>query len=107
MRIERVGLEHDADVAIARLDLVDHPAVEAHLARARRIDPGEQEQGRRLAAARRPEQGDELAVLDREVEMVDRDHLAPRLVQTGQLDPRHQPLIPPMVICVRYFWVKV
>ncbi len=67
VRIERVGLEHDADVAIARLDLVDHGAIEQQLAAARQIDARKHEQAGRLAAARRTEQGDELAVLDHQI----------------------------------------
>ena len=65
VRIERVGLEDDADVAVAGLDLVDEVAVEAQLAAARQVDAGQHEERRRLAAAGGPEQRHELAVLDR------------------------------------------
>ncbi len=106
VRIERVGLEDDADVAVARLDLVDHRAVEADLAGARRVDAGEHEQRRRLAAARRPEDRDELAVLDREVGRLDGDRDRPSACVTPVEFDRAiaQPLIPPIVIWVRYFW---
>ena len=87
--IERVGLEDDADVAVARLDLVDDRAVEADLAVARRIDAGEHEQRRRLAAARRPEDRDELAVVDAKVGRLDGDDVAPALGDAVELDHRH------------------
>ena len=54
-------------------------AVEADLAVGRRIDAGEHEQRRRLAAARRPEDGDELAVLDAKIGRLDGDDVAPAL----------------------------
>ena len=90
VRIERVGLEDDADVAVARLDLVDHRAVEADLAGGWRVDAGEHEQRRRLAAARRPEDGDELAVLDAKVGRLDGDDIAPALGDALELDHRHR-----------------
>ena len=49
--IERVGLEHDADIAAPRLDVVDPRAVERDLAARRLVDPREHHQCRRLAAA--------------------------------------------------------
>jgi hypothetical protein len=94
VRVERVGLEDDPDVAVARLDRVDRPAVEADLALARRVDAGEQEQRRRLAAAGGAEEGDELAVRDREAHAVDRDDLAPALAHPLKLDPCHRHLSP-------------
>ena len=106
--IERVGLEDDADVPVARLDLVDRRAVEADFARGRRIDAGEHEQRRRLAAARRPEDRHELAVLDAKIGRLDGDDLPQRLLTpSSSIAAIAQPLIPPIVIWVRYFCVKV
>ena len=90
VRIERVGLEHDADIAIARLDLVDQGAVEQHLAAARQVDAGEHQQARRLAAAGRAEQGYELAVLDHQVHARDHQDVAEALLDVAELDARHR-----------------
>ena len=104
MRIERVGLEDDADVAVLGLDLVDEVAVEQELAAARQIDAGEHEEARRLAAAGRAEQRHELAVLDRQVHVGDDLDVAEALDDVAELDPRHsrQPFTPPIDICIRY-----
>src|SRR5258708_39877297 len=45
-------------------------AADEDLAGAGRLQPGDHAQGRGLAAARRPQQGEELAILDLEVEVV-------------------------------------
>ena len=90
MRIERVGLEDDPDVAVARLDLVDQGAVEQHLAAARQIDAGEHQQAGRLTAARWAEQGDELAVLDHQVHARDHHHVAEALLEVAELDACHR-----------------
>jgi hypothetical protein len=55
MRVERIGLEDDADVAVLGLDLIDDAAVEQQVAAARQIDAGQHEEARRLAAAGRTE----------------------------------------------------
>ena len=43
VRVERIRLEDNADVAVLGLDLVDYPAVEHELAAARLIDAGQYE----------------------------------------------------------------
>ena len=103
MRIERVGLEDDADVAVPRLHLVDDMAVEEDLAAARQVDAGKQEEARRLAAAGRAEKRDELAVLDGQVHARDHLDVAEPLGDVAELDPRHrrQPFTPPIDICIR------
>ncbi|MNE03689.1 hypothetical protein D3C80_962000 [compost metagenome] len=53
VRIERIGLENDADIAVTRIDAIDVMAIEGDLATARRIKTGEQEKRGRLAAAGR------------------------------------------------------
>src|SRR4029077_2262670 len=55
VRVERIGLEADADVAVPGLDLIDDMTVEQKLAAARKIDASEQEEACRLAAAGRAE----------------------------------------------------
>ncbi|MEZ5861565.1 MAG: hypothetical protein R3D28_21725 [Geminicoccaceae bacterium] len=87
--VEGIGLEDDADIAVARLDLVDHRVVEADGPAGGRVEPGEHEERRRLAAARGPENGDELAVLDDEVGGLHGDHVAPGLGDGGELDSGH------------------
>jgi len=50
---------------------------------------------------------DKGAVVDREIEAGDSAAVAPLLAYRLQLDPGHgYPLMPPMVIWVRYFWQK-
>jgi hypothetical protein len=73
MRIERVRLEHHRDVARARRDLVDDPLPDEDAAVGHLLEPREHAQGGALAAARRPDEDEELAVLDLEAEVVDRD----------------------------------
>ena len=103
MRVERIGLEDDADIAVPGLDLVDHPAVEQELPAARLIDAGQNKEARRLAAAGRAEQCNELAVLDRQVQIGDDLDLAKSLRDVAELDLCHrsQPFTPPFDICIR------
>src|SRR3954471_1756922 len=61
---KRIGLEHHAAVGAGALDRL---AVEQHAAGGRRIEPGDDAQQRRLAAARRAEDADEVVVLHLEV----------------------------------------
>ena len=58
---ERVVLKHEADAALADLPVRRVLAVEQHAAPIGRLEPGDDAQQRRLAAARRPEQRHELA----------------------------------------------
>ena len=78
-------LEHEADVPRPRRDVRDVLVVEPDAAGARLDQPREHPQGRRLAAARRPEQRDELAVGDVEVELVDGDRRAVALADAGRV----------------------
>ena len=96
VRVERVVLEDHGDVAGARgqprhVSVADHDR-----AGGRRLEPGERPQQRRLPAARRTEEREELAVLDLDVELVDRpDAPGKDLAQRSDLDACHQRLIPP------------
>ena len=84
MRIERVGLEHHGDVAVARRQVVDAPAADVDFAAVVPFQPGDDAQQGGLAAARGAEQRQELAVGDVErdiVEDVDRAEFLGDFVQ--------------------------
>ena len=70
VRIQRVALEHHRDVAVLGLDVVDDLAVDGDRAGGDLLESRQHAQQRRLAAARRPDQHDELAVLDVEADAV-------------------------------------
>ena len=69
VRKQSVALEHHAEAAVARLEIVDHAAVDADLARGRVLEAGDHAQRRGLAAAGRTDEHHELAVLDGEGEI--------------------------------------
>ena len=64
---ERVVLEHHADVPLVRRQPVHHAVAEADLARVGLVEAGHEPQQRRLAAARRAQEREQLAVIDGEV----------------------------------------
>ena len=106
VRKKRVRLEHHAEAAVARLEVVDHASVDADLARARVDEAGDHAQRRGLAAAGRPDQHHELAVLDGQAEVAHRDHAAERFAQADELDARHaylrtMPKLKPRARCLR------
>ena len=70
-RVERVGLEHHRDVAVARRGVVDQPPGDLDMAVAQRLEPGDQVEQGGLAAARGPDEDDEFARLDLEVDALD------------------------------------
>ena len=75
-RQERALLEDHGDVAIARRDSGDVAPVNQHSAALHGGEPGDRPQQRRLAAARRSDDRNELPVGDVEVHTVQRDHAA-------------------------------
>jgi hypothetical protein len=83
---QRVMLEHEADLALAHVDMGRVLAVEQHGAAVGHLEPGDDAQQRRLARPRRSEQRDQLAGADVEVEVVADDRLAEALVQVAHLD---------------------
>ena len=89
VRVQRIELEHERGVALLRRQLVDAPPADADLARVDALQPGERAQGGRLAAARRAEQHDELAVLDVQVELADHVVGAEVLLGIDDLDVGH------------------
>ena len=72
MRKQRVVLEHHAEAALFRPQLSIRRLVEPDAAAGQRQQPGEAVERRRLAAAGRAEQGDELAPLDRQGDVLQR-----------------------------------
>ena len=99
VRIERVVLEHHRDVALARRHVVHDLAVDDDLAAGHRFEAGDHSQDRALAAARGPDQDDELAVVDLEVDAVDDLEVAVLLDQISDDHVRHrgQPFTAPAV----------
>jgi hypothetical protein len=89
VRIERVALEHHRDVAVLRCEGVDGRAVDPHLALVGVVQAREDPQQRRLAAARRADQRQELAVADLEVDAVEHARGAEALPDAGEGDRRH------------------
>ena len=84
MREQRVVLEDGVDVALERRALGDVDAVEEHLAGGGQLEAGDHPQDGGLARAGRPEQGEELAVRDVEVDPVDGPDIAEGLDQAAQ-----------------------
>ena len=76
MRIERVGLEHHGDAALGRRRVDDVDAIDQHLAGGRILQPGDDAQQGGLAAAGRPDENDELAVVHVEVDALQHIDLA-------------------------------
>src|SRR5207245_873280 len=68
VRVQRVALEDHADPAFLWEEVIDTPVAEEDLSARRTVDASDHEQGRGLPAAGRPEERDELARADLEVE---------------------------------------
>jgi hypothetical protein len=71
--VQRVVLEHHRHVAVARVDVGDVVAADPDAAFRGSFEPGDHPQRCRLPTARRADDGDELPVVDREVQVVDGD----------------------------------
>ena len=80
---ERVVLEDGVDVALVGRHAGDVLAVEEDPARVGLLEAGDQAQAGRLARARRPEQREELAVVDLEAHLVDGADVAEAAADTG------------------------
>ena len=76
MRVERIALENHRDVALARRQAVGDRAADCEHPAGDRLEAGDHAQRRRLAASGRPDQHQEFAVLDLEVEVPDRNMAA-------------------------------
>src|SRR3989475_7019512 len=76
VRVQRVALEDHADPAFLWEEVIDTSVTEEDLSARRTVDASDHEQGRGLPAAGRPEERDELARADLEIELVHPDDLA-------------------------------
>ena len=86
---QRIGLEHHADLALMRLQVGHVLAIDADRAARRGLEAGDHAQDRRLAAAGRAEQGQELASLDLEVGALHRGVGAEGLGETADRKEGH------------------
>ncbi len=86
VREEGVVLEDRVHVPVVGRDAGDRSPVEEDLALGRLLEPGDHAQGRRLAAAGRPEQAREGAARDLQRHPVDRDDIAEPLRDVDELD---------------------
>ena len=100
MRIERVLLEDERDIAILRLQPDDALAVDPDVAVIRLLETGEHPQRRRLAATARAEQDEQLAVVRRERQVLHRGRRLPGklLPDRVELDRRHASYRPRVVL---------
>ncbi len=90
VRVQREQLEHESDVAVRSALEADVLTAEEDLPRGRQLEPGDHAQRRRLAAAGRAEQAEELAIVDREGRVTHRDEVAESLVQVLDADLGHR-----------------
>jgi len=96
VRVQGVVLEHHGHVPAARGDPGHVAAADLDGAGGRGLEPGDGAQQGGLAAAGRAEQGEELPVVDAQVQAVDRPHPSGELLdQRAEHDLGHQRLIPP------------
>jgi hypothetical protein len=86
VREERVRLEDRVDVALVRRQSCDVAVADQELALVWLLEARDQAQRRRLAAAGRAEQGQELAAADRQVEPVDGHDVIEAFRHGAQLD---------------------
>ena len=94
VRVERVVLEHHRDVALLRREVVDDPAADRDRPVRDLLEPGDHPQRGRLAAARRADEHEELAVANLEREVVDRlDAVLVDLVDLVEHHVSHYPLV--------------
>ena len=92
MWIKRVILKHHGDIALVRLQIGDVVAIEGDLAAARPLKPGNASKRGTLSAAAWSEQCQQLAILDPDVEAIDRAHLAEFLCKSLKSDTCHDRL---------------
>ena len=101
-----MALKDHAEIAVARLEIVYDASVDADFSRSRILETGDHAQGGCLAAAGWSDENDELAVFDREVQVLDRLNGAERLVEVDEFDTRHDylrtiPKLNPRARCLR------
>ena len=97
MRIEGIGLEDHGDAPLGGRQLIDPPPADGKLARADRLQPGDDAQQRGLAAARGADEDAELAILHLEIDVVQDLDIAEGLGDAAQRDVGHGYLTAPAV----------
>src|SRR5262249_20791598 len=90
VRVERVALEDHCDLPRARRQIVHNLAADQELAGARRLEARDHAQHRRLAAARRAQEHEELAVARRQIDAVHRGDLAVKFLDPARLYRCHK-----------------
>ena len=93
VRVERVRLEDHGDVAAARGEVGDLAVADPDLSAGHVLEPGDHPQEGRLAASRRPDEDEELAVGDLERDVVDGRHRAECLRHLVEPDRRHEAMV--------------
>src|SRR5215831_18895264 len=76
VRVERIALEHHGDVALARRTILHRLPVDPDVPAGRLLEAGDQGQGGRFSAARRTDDGHELAICYLERNLVHCHHAA-------------------------------
>ena len=89
-RVERIGLEDHADAALGRLGIGHVLAADLDAAGVHIHQPGHRVQQRRLAAARRAQQDQELAVGHIQVQALQHGVVAEAHVQAAHVDAAHR-----------------
>src|SRR5262249_54563653 len=89
MRIERVVLEDHRDAAVFGAQIIDDPAADRDAAGRRLIQAGDETQQSTFAAAGGTDEHDELAGVDRQVDLVEDMGRAEALSDLRDLDFRH------------------
>ena len=89
VRIERVVLKHHRDVALRRRNAVDAPIPDEELAGRDRLETCDDPQQRRLPAAGRADENNELMVRDLEIEIGDHGQVAVSLDQVADGNGGH------------------
>ena len=91
VRVQRVALEDHRDVAMPRCQVGDVTAADGDVAARDLLQPRDRAEQRRLPAARRADERDELSIADFERDVIDRDHIAGEdLAHVPELDLRHR-----------------
>jgi hypothetical protein len=93
-RVERVGLEHHGDVTILGGEVVHDASVDEDVARRHRFEAGDHVEERRLPAARRAEEDEELAVIRADAHPGQRGEAAELLRDVPDFERGHLPYQP-------------
>ena len=86
MREQRVALEHGMHRAQMRGHVRNVLAIDQDVSLGRKLEPGDQAQRRRLAAAGRPQHCEELALPDRQIHPAERGERVEALDDAAQFD---------------------